>query len=322
MDITIHQAAQRLLEQDNITVLCHRSPDGDTLGSGYALCHGLASLGKRCRLRCADAIPGDMLPFLGTLGDEPATEDFVVAVDVADRVLLGSLEADYGQRVDLVVDHHPSNTRYGRETCLDTQAASTTQLMAQLLEAMQATLTPTIAGCIYLGLATDTGCFRYSNTTADTLRTAARMLDAGLDAYPMNKVLFETKKPGRLAVECHVLQNLEYYYQRRCAVMTVLLETVRTLGATEDELDGLSALPRQIDGVWVGVTIREQEAGARCRISVRTNSQLNASTICAAFGGGGHMRAAGCTILAGVEQAKALLVAEIGRHLESEGAHG
>ena len=319
MDITIQQAADRLLEHDFITILCHRSPDGDTLGSGYALYHGLRGLGKYCRLRCADPAPPNMVQFLGSTGEEAETEAYVVAVDIADAALLGSLEAAYSGRVDLAIDHHPSNSRYGKETCLDQGASATAQVIAHLLDCMGVTLTPVIASCLYLGLATDTGCFRYSNTTPDALRIVARLLESGINAAKMNRVLFETKTKSRLAVECQVLQTMEYFHEGRCAVITVPLSTVAQFGAAEHELDGISSLPRQIQGVWVGITIREQESGC-CRVSVRTNSEMNASALCAAFGGGGHVRAAGCTICAGIDQAKAMLVAEVGRQMEKEAA--
>lgn len=313
MDITIAQAAAELLLQDNITILCHRKPDGDTLGSGYALHQALAQLGKGSVVRCADPCPPNMAEVMTQTVPHSLQECYVVAVDVADSKLLGALEAEYADRVNLVIDHHPSNTRYGEKTLLAPEAASTTELVGRLLPLLGVTLTPSIATCLYVGLATDTGCFRYANTTADTLRMAAQMLECGIDSGELNRVLFETKSPGRVAVECSILQSMEYFYQGHCAVMTIPM-ALQTLHDVEDsELDGLAALPRQIEGVWVGVTIREKPE--ECRISVRTTREADASAICAAFGGGGHLRASGCTITGTVAFAKERLVEEIGRQL-------
>lgn len=313
MDITTVQTAEELLRHDNITILCHRKPDGDTLGSGYALHKALAQLGKRSVVRCADPCPPDMAEFMTQDDCGDFTEDYVVAVDVADSKLLGTLEAEYGERVDLVIDHHPSNRRYGEKTLLVSTAAATTEIVAELLPLLQVELTAAIATCLYVGLATDTGCFRYANTTASTLRTAAVMLECGIDSGEINRVLFETKSAGRIAVECSILQTVEYFYRGRCAVMIIPMALQALHDVEDSELDGLAALPRQIAGVWVGITIREKPDD--CRISVRTTKEADSSAICAAFGGGGHLRASGCTIEGGVEHAKKLLVEEIGRQL-------
>lgn len=313
MDITTGQAAAELLGHDNITILCHRKPDGDTLGSGYALHKALSQLGKRSVVRCADPCPPSMAEFMTQDSYGDLSEAYVVAVDVADCKLLGTLEGEYMGRVDLVIDHHPSNTRYGRQTLLQPEAAATTEIVAGLLPLMGVELTTEIATCLYVGLATDTGCFRYANTTADTLRIAAVMLEAGIDSGELNRVLFETKSAGRIAVECSILQSVEYFYDGHCVVMVIPM-ALQTLHDVEDsELDGLAALPRQIEGVWVGVTIREKPDD--CRISVRTTKEADSSAICAAFGGGGHLRASGCTIQGSVEHAKQLLVDEIGRQI-------
>lgn len=301
-----------------MTILCHRSPDGDAIGSGYALGHGLRRLGKRVRMRCADPCSPDLAAFVedpGTPGDWQ--ERYIVAVDTADQKLLGSLEAEYDGRVDLVIDHHPSNTGYGKNTCLDATAAATAELMTGLLAALGVPLDHQLATCLYIGIATDTGCFRYANTTARTLRTAAALLEAGVDTEEINRVFFETKKPGRVALECNVLQNLRYFCDSRCAVMTIPLELLDRFRVDENELDGLSALPRQIEGVQIGITIREQQG--YCRVSVRTTKEADASALCHLFGGGGHLRAGGCTIQGTPAQAAELLT-EAAQELLARGA--
>lgn len=311
--ITVKEAAELLIAQDNLTILCHRSPDGDTMGSGCALYHGLRQLGKGVRLLCADPVPPDIAGFAGNIEDCCSGEGYIVAVDVADPKLLGSLRAEYSERVELVIDHHPSNTGYSKNTCLVPTAAATAEIVAELLSLLGVTITKQIADCLYIGIATDTGCFRYSNTTAATLRAAATLLEQGADNDEINSVFFETKKRGRLALECSVLQSIEYYLDGRCAVMTVPMALVAQHNVSEDEMDGLSAMPRQIEGVIVGVTIREQPDS--CRVSVRTTREADASAVCAAFGGGGHIRAGGCLIKSPVAEAKARLVAEIARQL-------
>lgn len=313
MEITTEQAAAELLGHDNITILCHRKPDGDTLGSAFALHHALTQLGKHSAVRCADGYPPNMAQYMIQAPRGDWQEEYIVTVDVADIKLLGELEQEYAGRVNMAIDHHPSNKFFAPKTLINSKAAATAEIMVSLLCEMKTEITNEIATCIYVGLCTDTGCFRYSNTTADTLRKAALMLEAGVDSGEINHVLFESKSAGRIRIECTTLQSMEYFHNGRCAIMTIPMNLQTVNNVDDSELDGLSALPRQIEGVWVGVTIREQRD--ECRISVRTTKEADASAICGVFGGGGHIRAGGCTIKGDVSQAKKLLVEEIERYL-------
>lgn len=311
MEITLQQAARQLLEQDHITILCHRKPDGDTTGSALALYEALSGLGKKVRIRCGDPFP-EQFSFLTQAYEEPGEfqEQFIVAVDVASAPLLGSLEAEYGSRVDLCIDHHGSNSRYARQLLLDGGAAAAAELVYRLIGQMEVPLTAHMALCIYTGIATDTGCFCFSNTTPASFRIAAEVLETGAPVAEANRRLFESKKPGRVALEARVLSGLEYYYGGHCAVIVIPSALREEFGVDDSELDGLSSIPRKIEGVWVGVTIREQEGC--CRVSLRTTAEADACAICAAFGGGGHVRASGCTIEGTPQRAKELLLREIG----------
>ena len=163
MRIDIARAAELLRENDDILVLCHAHPDGDTLGCGYALMHMLQSLGKRCRLECADEIAPKynfMLEGLADCGDfEPK---FITAVDVADIKLLSDASAEkYGGRVDLCIDHHGSNTEYAKAFCVDASAAACAEMLCPLADELGVEITPAIANCLYTGISTDTGCFKF-----------------------------------------------------------------------------------------------------------------------------------------------------------------
>lgn len=314
--ITVTEAAQMLLSQANITLLCHSRPDGDTTGSAIGLARGLTQLGKNVRVRCADPFPPTIARLIGvpTQCEPPGgPEPFVVAVDVADHKLLGALAEEYAGRIDLCIDHHPSNKLFAKATCLAPHAAAAAQLVAELLAAMNVTLTAEIATPIYVALATDSGCFRFASTTAATLRAAADMLEAGVVTEEINRELFETKTPGRVALECAVLQSIEYYCDGHCAMITIPTALTAQCGVAKSELDGIAGLSRQIEGVWAGVTVWEE--GELCRVSVRTTSQADASAICAAFEGGGHMRAGGCTIRGSMAEVKKLLAMVIEKHL-------
>lgn len=307
--ISVQDAASLLAQKNDILVLCHMKPDGDTLGSGFALLRALLDMGKRARVECPDGFPSrfDFLWEGLDIEHQPAFEPaFVVATDVADAVLLGSFKERWGERVDLCIDHHPSNKRYAARLLLEPEAAATAQIIRKIV--MELTpLTREIALCIYTGLATDTGCFRFANTTAETLYAAAEMVGTGIDSATVNKTLFETKSIARVKLEQRVLNTLEYYEGGRVAMMAVPKAVVRESGVAEIDLEGLPGLPRQIEGVEIGVTLKELEP-EKYRVSLRTGMCCDASDICAKFGGGGHARAAGCFLNLPLDASKKVLL--------------
>ncbi len=320
MDLTLQEAAALLLARRHITILSHRKPDGDTLGGAFALCWALEGLGKAARVLCADGYP-DRYCFLYPDGYTPPVfapdeEDFVVAVDTASLELLGTLGDRYKDKIDLIIDHHGSNTRFAPNTIVDTAAGATAELIFQLIPLLGAGYTPAIAGALYTGVATDTGCFRYTNTTAQTLRIAASLIDAGADSILINRLMFETKSKGRLAVEAMAMGSVEYDYDGRCAIIYITEAMLAATGVSEYDIEGISAMPRQIEGVEAGVTIREQ--GGECRISLRTCSMVDASAVCQQLGGGGHPRAAGCTVKGDVLTARQAMLKALKPFLEGE----
>lgn len=313
MTLTVKETAALLLKAQNVLILTHQSPDGDTLGSGFGLCYALRDMGKNANVLCADKIPEKYNYFTVAYQPQEFQPQYIVAVDVADEKLLGSL-AEIG-KADLCVDHHGSNREYAKNLCLDPTCASTTELLYEILCEMNAPITPIIADCIYTGLCTDTGCFKYTNTTAKTLRVAADMVEKNAKSGMINTLMFETKSIARVMVEKEVYNTMTFHHNGKCAVVVVTQNMLKTTGAAEDELEGVAAMPRQILGVQVGVTMREKEDGSY-KISLRTSEDADASLICSVFGGGGHKRAAGCTINAPLDTAKQMLLEEIEKHLK------
>ena len=167
-----------------------------------------------------------------------------------------------------------------------------------------------IAECIYTGISTDTGCFKYSNATPKTYRIAADMIELGARSAFINRLMFDTKSKQRVELEKLVLETLEFFCDDKCAVVYVTHDMQVKSGTADDDIEGISSIPRGIKGVQVGVTLREKENGI-FKISLRTNDELNASDICKKFGGGGHPAAAGCTIHGGLENAKKSIVEAI-----------
>lgn len=306
MMIDLQRAAELLKSKDNILILTHMNPDGDTLGSGFALLRALKNMGKRARLINADPIPEKFAYLYEGLGDEAFTEEFVVSVDVAERKLLGSYCDEYADRVDLAVDHHESSRTFAKQTYCESDSASCCEIIYLLLEAMGTTITKEIADCIYTGMSTDTGCFKYSNVTVRTHEIAARLIKAGADHSRINVRMFETKTMGDFMLQKMCLDTLEVYGGGKVAVITATKDMLAQCGVDKSALDAIKPITRQIEGVEIGITVKEEKDG-KTGISVRTGEGYDASAICAHFGGGGHVRAAGCEIKGTVKEAAEMM---------------
>lgn len=306
----------QLAGQDNILILCHKNPDGDTIGSAGALYWALRALEKTAAVLCSDPIP-QMYNYMML---EPFTKQFkpkfVVAVDVASIQLFGENNGmqEYSDNVNLCIDHHGSNAGYAYCTLLDEHAAACCEILTELIPRMGVTLDPQIAGCLYTGIATDTGCFKFSATTAHTHVMAARLMEAGANVEDLNAILFESKSRPRVEVERMALESLEYYFGNRCAMICLTKEQIAASGVPAAELEDITSLPRGIEGVMVGLTLRQQPLGSY-KISVRTTKELVADSIVRRLGGGGHNRAAGCEIEGMQENVKAAILKEVERAL-------
>ena len=242
MKIDLDFAKNLLLGHDNFNIFLHASPDGDTVGSGFALCRALRSIGKKANVLCSDEIP----KFYAFITDGYKPQEFeaetFVSVDVADAKLLGKYE-EIGEKIDLSVDHHGLNREFAKHTFVD---------------------------------------------------------------------MFDTKTRGRIRIEGRLMEQMKFFFDGKAAFITVTEQMKKETGVTDDDLEGITSLPRRVEGVLVGVTVREKGDGV-FKISVRTHAPIDASLICQKFGGGGHSRAAGCAI-EGVtlEQAEQRLVSAIG----------
>ena len=196
MRIDLNETAEFLLNNDNFLLLCHSSPDGDTVGSATALASGLISKGKKVDIKCGDKIGKDFdFMFEGLELTEAEEYDHIVAVDVADPKLLGlEFEYQYGSDIELCIDHHASNVMYAEKIWLESDSASVAEMIYLLLGNMKVEITPIIASCLFTGVSTDTGCFRFSNTTVRTFRIASELVDAGADSYNIIQVFLKQRQ--------------------------------------------------------------------------------------------------------------------------------
>ena len=309
--VTVAEAASLLAASDRILILTHQFPDGDTLGSGFALCRALRALGKQAQVVCSDPFPEKYQYMFEDLPEQVFEPQFICAVDVADEALLGAKLRPLADKVDLCIDHHASHREYEQRLLLQDVGANA-MIVMQVIEALGVPLNAEIADCLYTGIATDTGCFKYSNVSPDTFRMAATLMEAGAHCEPINRAMFDIKSRARLQLEQMALSSITYHYKNRVAVMIISHEMLEQSGATEDDMEGLSPLPRQIEGVWVGLTLRLKDDG-NYKVSVRTGNHADAAHICGLLGGGGHARAAGCTLSGTAEQVVATLLDAVKR---------
>ncbi len=311
MRINVKECAQMLAQQDDILILTHAHPDGDTLGCGFALCRALMKMGKICAVINADEIPKKYDYLYEDIAPIKFKQSYVVAVDVATVNLLGSLEGQY--HIDMCIDHHSTNTEYADYLLLDDVPAAC-QIVFEVIKALGVDIDSKIASCLYTGLTTDTGCFRYASTTAQTYRAAAELIELGADNGRINRVMFETKTKTYARLERLALDSMRFYENERVAIITITQEMYQLTGSNEQETEAIAPLTRQIEGVEIGITIREKSDGT-CKASIRTFESVNAAMLAKEFGGGGHSQAAACRFECGVKEAREKLVAKCGEFL-------
>ena len=237
------QAAALLKEWDKILVMSHASPDGDTLGSAAALLRGLVSLGKQVKFFCADPVPEKFSYLFEGLPLGEFEPDHVMTVDVADKALLGKTPQELVDRVELAIDHHGTHVPFAQTRWVEPEAAATVEMIYALLEELGVEIDQAMADCLYTGLTTDTGCFRYRNVTPRTHRIAGALLELGARGADINRAMFESKTKGQVEAERLVMDTMEFYWEGKCALIQVPLSIFPQTGVKESDLDGLASLP-------------------------------------------------------------------------------
>ena len=298
------QAYELLRGLADVHILIHRSPDGDCIGGGYALHHILRGMGIRSRVCCAEPIPQQYHDITDGVQFEGFVPQCRVSVDVADRKLFGDLpDADRNADILLCIDHHISNTHYAKTLHWDPDASAACEVLFHLVRDNEIPLTREIACCLYLGMATDTGCFQFSNARAETFAAVAAIKQAypDLPYARINREMFVLKTKGRITLDARLMQNVEMSADGKIALLYLPYQWMEELHVTHEELDGVPNLPMQIIGVEVGIVCKQQEDGSY-RISMRGGDYADVSQIAQHFGGGGHIKASGCTVADGTPE--------------------
>ena len=305
--LTRNEAAEFLRSHDHYCILTHRRPDGDTLGSAAALCLGLRKLGKEAWV-LNPTEPLDNLDWLLADITKDAAEngDTVLAVDVAAPNMLPRSFEELVPRCALRIDHHGSATPFGGAELVDAKCASCADIIFDLLTELEIEPDADIADALYVGVSTDTGCFRYANTNAHAFLVASACARAGADVAGLNLELFETNSLAKLRIQAWIVEHVKLFGDGELAIVAIPKAVEESIGVSDSELGNLSSYARSIEGVCLAATLRQGKYG-ETKISMRAVPGWDAAAVCARFGGGGHAGAAGATVHLSLEETVRLL---------------
>lgn len=315
MKISLRETAQTIQSAQKIVITAHVNPDGDAIGSSLGLWHFLRSLGKEAQVLIDDDIPAafSVLPGYELIGrPQEGTgidADLLIALDVSlDRVGLVSTVV---KAPVLNIDHHITNDDLADKLYLDGTCAATAEIIYQIVNEMQGQFSIESAMCLFTGIATDCGWFRYSNTTPATMRAAADLLACGVEPSRISEAL-EQKPYSHVKGLANAMQHIEVWHEGRAAGVFLDLTAMEAI----EHADGLIDMVRVIEGVEVAVVMKEKEKDI-CRVSMRSKGR-DVTKAALKFGGGGHIRAAGCAIRCPFAEAKAALMAAVDDVLEAD----
>ncbi len=312
-EITLEKISEIIKAKNNFYILTHIHPDGDAIGSAYALAKAIQKMGKNAKVLCSNPIPEKLKFICNYVKNQKFESETIITVDLADTTLLGDKLEKYKNKIDICIDHHVSNTNYAQVTHVRENCAATCEIIYNLINTMDVPIDKEIAECLYIGIATDTGCFKYPSTTAETHKITAELIKSGIELAKINKNLFSVISKQMLKIKQMIYDILEYFFDGKCAITYVSLNMMSKAGVTDSELEGLAAIPIEIEDVQIGITIRQKPGGIN-KVSVRSAPGVNANELCALFGGGGHAQASGFNLKGDIPEVKLKIIDAVKTH--------
>jgi phosphoesterase RecJ-like protein len=299
----LKKIAEAIAKAGSIAILPHIAADGDAIGSSLALAIGLSGIGKDVAVLLGEKVPQiyGFLPGLEMAGVYDNSSgamiyDLAIALDCGDAERLGSRRAVFGRAsVTVNIDHHPTNTGFAMMDHIDPSCAAAGEMIFDLFRQMGIEPGKDAAICLYTAIASDTGGFRYSNTTPTTHVIVSELMKKGIDVAEISRQIFDTVSPGKVRLTGEALNSLELFEEGRIAVMSVSNAAMQRSGAAEEDTDGIINMARNISGVEVAAMLREMENGD-IKVNLRSNSDADVSAIASKYSGGGHTKAAGFTV--------------------------
>lgn len=304
---------QWLKEGDEFLVVSHIQPDGDATGSLVAMGEILSGLGKKAVLVNESNTPS-RFSYLGgyhqivDISRTPLTKKYrrLIAVDCADWERIGKVAEAVDQQAEILnIDHHPTNDQFGQYRLIRPDASSTCEVIFDWLRDVELQLTPALAEALYTGYLTDTGGFRYSNTSAKVLMDASILVQAGAHPHKIAERALESTTFAHLKLLSQALSRLELLFDGQVALLTIPQSLLQETSANKEDSDGLVNYGRNIEGVEVAVLIRETPEGTK--VSFRSKERVDVSLIAQEMGGGGHLRASGAQLAMGLEEARRII---------------
>lgn len=290
---------------DDIQIITHARPDGDTVGSAYALAYMLLKRGKRAKVVCSNII-SDKFDYITELKFPDFEPKYAVTVDIASPELIGH---EVELPIICAIDHHIKNSINAPKKFIKNDKGACGEIIFEFAMFTDTEFDEYLAKCLYTAIATDTGCFKYEAVTDQTYMAAAYLsrFIPRETAAKINLRHFDTKSMGQLKVEKYALENLHMYFGGTLGICVISDTLKEELGVSDEDMECLSQLARQIDTVETSVSVKPKEDGVY-KISVRTKEYVDAALFCSRFGGGGHKRAAGCTISGAAEEVEEKIV--------------
>ncbi len=309
------QAIEKIQSAHTIAILAHISEDADAAGSSFAIAEMLRQMGKTAVCYLSDVLE-KRLQFMGTdyvvyTEEEVPAYDLCIALDSGSIDRLGSRIEIFNRAAHTVnIDHHYTNTLFAEVNCVDGGISSTGELIFGLFREMHVSLTQPIAKHLYIAIASDTGCFKYSNVTPETMRIAAELMALNIPHADICRRLFDTNELDVLRFKGWVMQNIQSYYQGRVNLICVYEADFRRFNVREKDAGDIVNIPRSVSGTEIAVAIRR--LADKTKISFRSNGRHNVAELALKFGGGGHERAAGATVAADIEDIAEQVIAVCG----------
>lgn len=322
----INEVVEILRGYDRFIVVSHVNPDGDAVGSLLGLYLALKEMGKQAWALAKEPLP-EIFDFLPGSGDvlvgevaEEVNPQWIVSLDVASRERISGSIDGFRDGVKVInIDHHPTNPHFGDVNLVEPALSSTAELVFRVLRRLVHTVSPQVGMCLYTGIITDTGCFRYAGVTSETLNLAAEILNTGFDPYVVSRSLFEEYPLSRLFLERVMLERIQVVLDGRVLVSVLYPDDFDRLGAAMSEAENLVNRLRENQGIEVGILFIGLPSGAY-RVSFRSKGRVDVSSVAKTLGGGGHRGAAGLRSELPFEELKSRIIELVGRALEDKGS--
>lgn len=316
--MTLDNILEEIQKAKTIVILTHENPDGDAIGSVLALYMALKRMGKQADVVVPE-VPRtfEFLPCAEQIIKEGSKEayDLAIALDCATIQLLNGF-ANYFQnaKVKVTIDHHSTNTMFGDYNYINPDSPACAQILLTVLDYFGVEMDKEIGTCILTGIITDTGGFQYQNTTPETFEFASGLLKKGVNVSNIYKRVMNTKTKANFELRRRAIERLEFLEEGRIAFTYITKQDELEVNAESGDHEGIVEEGRSIEGVEVSIFLRETDKGFKA--SLRSNSYVNVSDVCLTFGGGGHVRAAGCVLSAPLQQAKERIISQVKGYLK------